>query len=30
MKCRQCGIFQAVNPSEFCDICRDLFDEVPA
>ena len=30
MKCRQCGIFQAVLPEEFCDICRDLFDGVPA
>ena len=30
MKCKQCGIFQAVAPEEYCDICRDLFDGVPA
>ncbi len=28
MKCKQCGIFQAVNPDEFCDICKDLFGMV--
>jgi len=30
MKCKQCGIFQAVDPEEYCDVCRDLFDGVPA
>jgi len=28
VKCKQCGIFQAVDPDEFCDICKDLFGMV--